>query len=71
MISASEFKSPYYNLKILIEKKGFTQSEVANKINMDRATFNVKINRFKGRDFTFREAIDISKVLGEKIDNFF
>lgn len=71
MIASDDFKSPYYNLKILIEKKGFTQSEVAKKICMDRATFNVKINRTKGRDFTFQEAIEISNVLNEKIDSFF
>ncbi|HAB7745290.1 helix-turn-helix transcriptional regulator [Listeria monocytogenes] len=71
MITAKEFKSPYYNLKVLIDKKNLTQAKIADEIGMDRSTFNLKINRSKGRDFTFEEAIKISVILNEKIDHFF
>lgn len=71
MVSSTEFKSPYYNLKSLIERKNMTQLEVAKKIGMDRTTFNLKINRTKGRDFTFQEAIKIAQILNEKIELFF
>ena len=57
MITPTEFESPYYNLKSLIERKGMTQVEVAENLGMDRTTFNLKINRSNGRDFTFQEAI--------------
>lgn len=71
MVTPTEFKSPYYNLKSLIEQKGMTQSEIAKKIGIDRTTFNLKINRTNGRDFSFQEAINISKILDEKIELFF
>ncbi|WP_251869920.1 helix-turn-helix transcriptional regulator [Enterococcus italicus] len=71
MVTPTEFKSPYYNLKSLIERKGMTQLEVAKRIGMDRTTFNLKINRTNGRDFTFQEAIKIAKTLDEKIELFF
>lgn len=71
MVTPTEFKAPYYNLKSLIERKGQTQTEVAKKMQMDRTTFNLKINRTNGRDFTFQEAIKIAELLNEKIDNFF
>ncbi|EAC8477253.1 XRE family transcriptional regulator [Listeria monocytogenes] len=71
MISAREFKSPYYNLKNLLDRKGLTQEVVADKINMPRSTFNLKINRKNGRDFSLEEAKQISKVINETVDNFF
>ncbi|MCD1025792.1 helix-turn-helix transcriptional regulator [Enterococcus sp. SMC-9] len=71
MVTPTEFKSPYYNLKSLIERKGMTQVEVAKKMQMDRTTFNLKINRTNGRDFTFQEAIKIARILNEKIELFF
>lgn len=64
-------KNPYYKLKSLIEQNGFTQSEIAGKIDMDRSTFSLKINRKNGRDFTFAEAIEIAEVLDTTISNFF
>ena len=71
MITPTDFKSPYYNLKSLIERKGRTQVEVAKELGMDRTTFNLKINRTNGRDFTFQEAIKIAQILDEKIELFF
>lgn len=64
-------KNPYYKLKSLIEQSGFTQSDIAEKIEMDRSTFSLKINRKNGRDFTFAEAIEIAEVLETTISNFF
>ena len=64
-------KKPYYKLKSLIEQSEFTQSDVAEKIKMDRSTFSLKINRKNGRDFTFAEAIEIAEVLETTISNFF
>ena len=54
MVSSTEFKSPYYNLKSLIERKNMTQLEVAKKIGMDRTTFNLKINRTKAEISLFK-----------------
>lgn len=71
MITAQEFKSPYYNLKEIIQRKGLTQSKIADELGIDRSTFNLKINRTNGRDFTFEEAIRLSKMLNEKIEYFF
>lgn len=71
MVTAEQFKAPYYNLKTLIKRKGLTQDDVATKLEMDRAVFNVKINRTRGRDFSFEEAISISEILEEKVDDFF
>lgn len=61
----------YGTLKGLLVQKGIKQEELANKIGMDRTTFNIKINRYKGRDFTLSEAIAISNAIEEPIDNFF
>ena len=71
MVTAEQYKAPYYNLKLLMDRKGLTQSKVAEELKMDRATFNLKINRKNGRDFTFGEAIRIAGLLEEKIDDFF
>lgn len=71
MVSATEFKMPYFNLKTLIAKKGFTQSKIAEMLGMPRTTFNLKINRTNGRDFTLQEAVNISVILEEKIESFY
>ena len=61
----------YGTLKGLLVRKGIKQEDLAKNIGMDRTTFNIKINRYKGRDFTLSEAIKISNVINEPIDNFF
>lgn len=61
----------YRALKSLIQYKGYTQKEVAEKIGMPEQTFRVKINRISGRDFQLNEALEISKVLDEPVDSFF
>lgn len=71
MVTTAEFHSPYYNLKSLIERKGYTQASIAKLMGIDRVTFNVKLNRANGRDFTFQEAIKLAKILDEKIEYFF
>lgn len=71
MITEKKLKEPYYNLKIIISKKGYTQNDVAEKIGMPRSTFNLKINRTKGRDFDLTEASKVAKVLNVKLDDFF
>lgn len=71
MVTAKEYRAAYSNLKIILLKKDVTQKELAKEINMDRATFNLKINRTNGRDFTLSEAIKIAECLDEKVDNFF
>lgn len=71
MVTAEKHRAPYYNLKSLIDRKGMTQNELSEKIGMNRAQFNVKINRAKGRDFSLAEAIEIARVLEVQVDNFF
>ena len=61
----------YGTLKGLLVQKNIKQEDLANQIGMDRTTFNIKINRYRGRDFTLSEAIAISKAIEEPIDNFF
>lgn len=71
MVTAQQFKNPYNNLKSLIEKQGRTQTDVADEMDMNRSTFNLKINRTNGRDFSLEEAKGLSEILKVKIDNFF
>lgn len=71
MVTAQQFKSPYNNLKIIIEKQEQTQKDVADKMDMNRSTFNLKINRTNGRDFSLEEAKRLSEILKISIDNFF
>lgn len=71
MMTKEQFKAPYYNIKGIISKRGLTQADIADKMGMDRSTFNLKINRTKGRDFSFSEAIKLAAVLNENIDYFF
>lgn len=61
----------YNMIKALIVQKGMKQQDVADLINMDRTTFNVKLNRYNNRDFTLSEAKSISDCLKEPIDKFF
>lgn len=62
---------PYFGLMDLMKRKGITQNEMADKLGMDRSTFNLKINRTRGRDFTLGEAVQMAKILNESIDAFF
>lgn len=71
MSEVSTYEKPYYGLMDLMKRSGITQEKMSKELEMDRATFNVKINRTNGRDFTFTEAMKISKVLSEPAENFF
>lgn len=70
-MAAVDTSKPYFGLMDLMKRRGVTQNELANELGIDRATFNVKINRNNGRDFTFSEAIKIASFLGDSIDDFF
>lgn len=61
---------PYLNLKSIIVSKGLKQKDVAKKLDMDKSTFNMKVNRYRGRDFTFSEASQLSKILDIKMEDF-
>lgn len=61
----------YAVLKSILAQKEIKQIDVADAIGMDRVTFNVKINRNNGRDFTLQEAISISEYIDVPIDDFF
>ena len=60
----------YLNLKSIIVSKGMKQKEIAEKLGMDKSTFNMKVNRYRGRDFTFSEASKLSKLLDIKMEDF-
>lgn len=66
-----EYELPYYSLKSMMSQKGFVQKDVADSIGIDRSTFNSKLNRSNGRDFTLSETYAISRLLNVKIDDFF
>lgn len=70
MGGAIEFTKPYLNLKSIIVSKGLKQKEVAKKLDMDRSTFSMKLNRYRGRDFTYSEAKQLSKMLDIKMEDF-
>lgn len=61
----------YEGLKDVLRKKNISQRELANAVDMQRTTLNIKINRYDGRDFTLREAQKISNYLNISINDFF
>lgn len=71
LMTAVKTRKPYNNLKGLLVRNEIKQSEMAKMIGMDTSTFNLKINRTNGRDFTLDEAIQISEILNVKVDDFF
>lgn len=64
-------KNPYNSLKGLLVKNNIKQKEMAKMIEIDPSTFNFKINRTNGRDFTLDEAIRMADILNVAIDDFF
>lgn len=64
------FEKPYLNLKSIIVAKGIKQKDIAKELDMDKSTFSMKMNRYRGRDFTFSEAIQLSRLLGVKMEDF-
>lgn len=71
MVTADMLNQPYYELKTLISKKGYTQEEIADMIGIPRSTFSLKINRKHGRDFKLSEGIQIASILNANISDFF
>lgn len=70
MASELVLDKPYHNLKGIIVSKGLKQNDIADKLGMDKSTFSVKLNRYKGRDFTFSEASKLAELLGVKMEDF-
>ena len=60
---AVSFAAPYEGLKDIMREQKISQLELASHLGIDRATFNLKINRTRGRDFDFSEALKISEYL--------
>ena len=52
-------------------KNNIRQKQMADMVGMDPSTFNFKINRTNGRDFTLDESIKIAEILDVKVDDFF
>ena len=61
---------PYHNLKGIIVSKGLKQKDIAEKLDMDKSTLSMKLNRYRGRDFTFSEASKLAELLGVKMEDF-
>ncbi|EAG1758587.1 XRE family transcriptional regulator [Listeria monocytogenes] len=70
-MTSEEYTQPYFPLKSILDRKGLSQIELAQSIEMDRSTLNLKINRTEGRDFKLSEAILIAKKLNIRVDDFF
>lgn len=71
MTVEQRIKDPYFRLKNELDRRGVTQEEIAEAIEMDRSLFNLKINRSKGRDFYLSEAKAIASYLNIKLDDFY
>lgn len=70
MTAVKDSSKPYLNLKSIIISKGMKQNDVAQKLNMSKTTFSAKINRNKGRDFSYSEAAQIAHMLNIKMEDF-
>lgn len=65
-----EKAEPYFGLMIEMKKQKRTQSELAKLINVNRSTFNQKLNRINGKDFYYSEAQLIAKKLNIHVSDF-
>ena len=63
--------TPYFGLMVEMKKQGKTQSDLAKLINVNRTTFNQKINRVGGKDFYLSEARMIADELHIQVSNFY
>ena len=70
MESSLVLDKPYHNLKGIIVSKGMKQKDIAEKLDMDKSTLSVKLNRYRGRDFTFSEASKLAELLGVRMEDF-
>ena len=70
MAGALVLDKPYHNLKGIIVSKGLRQKDIAEKLDMDKSTLSMKLNRYRGRDFTFSEASKLAGLLGVKMEDF-
>ncbi len=65
-----EKAEPYYGLMIEMKRQKKTQSELAKLINVNRSTFNQKLNRINGKDFYYSEASLIAHALHMQVSDF-
>lgn len=65
-----EKAEPYFGLMIEMKKKKKTQADLAKLINVNRSTFNQKLNRIDGKDFYYSEAQLIAKELNIHVSDF-
>lgn len=70
MTSELVLDKPYHNLKGIIVSKGLKQNDIAEALDMDKSTLSMKLNRYRGRDFTFSEASKLAELLGVKMEDF-
>lgn len=70
-MAAEKINEPYYQLKMIMSKKGVKQSDIAELLDRDVSTINFKINRTSGRDFTLSEAQKLANFLNVNISDFF
>lgn len=70
MAGALVVDKPYHNLKGIIVSKGMKQKDIAEKLGIDKSTLSTKLNRYRGRDFTFSEASKLAELLGVKMEDF-
>lgn len=65
-----EKAEPYFGLMIEMKKKKKTQADLAKLINVNRSTFNQKLNRIDGKDFYYSEAQLIANELNIHVSDF-
>lgn len=53
-----------------MKKKKKTQADLAKLINVNRSTFNQKLNRIDGKDFYYSEAQLIANELNIHVSDF-
>lgn len=61
---------PYFGLMLAMKRQHVTQAKLAELINIDRSTFNQKLNRVGGKDFYYSEAKAIAKALNIRVSDF-
>lgn len=69
-VMVREKAEPYYGLMVEMKRQGKTQSELADLINVNRSTFNQKLNRINGKDFYYSEASLIANALHMQVSDF-
>lgn len=71
MVTAERISEPYYQLKMVMDKKKVSQKEIAGLLGLNVSSVNEKINRTSGRDFSLSEAKQVAEYLNVKLNDFF